>query len=770
MSFQYPVKPWVDGQEIKIDFHGKEVVIAKYDASKNLWTHLRVNDAGDFKYVTSCDVIINRDCSDPCIPNIEWENITNLQTALDYLYYWLFDESNGAIPRLDRLEDKVEELEDIYNELLQIINNLGGLQNLENLLITLQQIIARLDELEDRIEDLELNWRDRAHIVSASPPTKHPDFGDDPLKVGDLWIDNNKIMHYWDGSTWVEVLDSEHYTNDGRYVLKTGDTMTGTLEIANEGNATNLDFDPDKANLTFTTTKTDGSDSKSVSIYQNGLNSSLSITGGVVADGSYFSESGKYLGADPNGQYFAARSPRLQLEKLEGTLQWNNSIRLKWDEFSVEIPKPVEDNANRDGFIIRGTTANGYETDDPLDEDGKLLSVYHNNGKADAVNYEGKIVNDPNLVNKGYVDARDEILQQEIIELEEEIDAIAPSTQRGEWHFDKDKSFPDPGDYYLLKGASGLNPEATEFYNEADGVVFHNVDAKGVINTWANVAVDELIQIFDKPDPDFVLGTIKEIDTSRVPNSIWIRFARERAEGSPNNNPDIKVSRLNIFEAPSGGGTASEFVLKTGDTMTGSLAIDRSTGTADVAAGLTLTGERSDANNSAATIKFANAKNASSPGYLTYRSSGSSSWFRFDQDVDLNSKGLHTVKQIRMNPNGYIGSGSKERIIIRDGNTNNAGVAIQRPGENMRTFSIAGKPKGSGTSVDTFFFAYANSGSGGDAINYTGKITDNDHIVNKKYVDTKVGATMKSGTSTSPTLATGEMYLNTNTYTIYVGK
>ena len=70
MSFQYPAKPWVDGQEIKINFQGKEVVIAKYDASKKLWLHLRVNDAGTFKYVTSCDVILNRDCSDPCLPNI----------------------------------------------------------------------------------------------------------------------------------------------------------------------------------------------------------------------------------------------------------------------------------------------------------------------------------------------------------------------------------------------------------------------------------------------------------------------------------------------------------------------------------------------------------------------------------------------------------------------------------------------------------------------------------------------------------------------------
>ena len=202
MAFQYPAKPWVDGQEIKINFQGKEVVIAKYDASKNLWLHLRVNDAGTFKYVTSCEVILNRDCSDPCIPNIEWDEIDNLQTALDYLYYWLFDESNGAIPRLDRLEDKVEDLDDLYNQLLQLINNLGGLQDFENLLTALAQIVQTLEDHEERIKDLEDNWRDRAPIVSVSPPTKHPDFGSDPLKVGDFWIDAHDQIFYWNGTEW----------------------------------------------------------------------------------------------------------------------------------------------------------------------------------------------------------------------------------------------------------------------------------------------------------------------------------------------------------------------------------------------------------------------------------------------------------------------------------------------------------------------------------------------------------------------------------------
>ena len=94
-----------------------------------------------------------------------------------------------------------------------------------------------------------------------------------------------------------------------------------------------------------------------------------------------------------------------------------------------------------------------------------------------------------------------------------------------------------------------------------------------------------------------------------------------------------------------------------------------------------------------------------------------------------------------MQSGGYIGSGrNKERIIIRDGGggESQSGTEIQRPGDGKRTFSIRGKSAGS-TAVTDFFYVYANGGTGGDAVNYTGKMTSNDNIVNKGYVDSKVG-------------------------------
>ena len=46
--FIYPAKPWQDGQTITKMIGGREVVVAKYDASKNLWIHLNPNDDGSF--------------------------------------------------------------------------------------------------------------------------------------------------------------------------------------------------------------------------------------------------------------------------------------------------------------------------------------------------------------------------------------------------------------------------------------------------------------------------------------------------------------------------------------------------------------------------------------------------------------------------------------------------------------------------------------------------------------------------------------------------
>ena len=181
------------------------------------------------------------------------------------------------------------------------------------------------------------------------------------------------------------------------------------------------------------------------------------------------------------------------------------------------------------------------------------------------------------VVNKEYVDARDELLRQDIIELEEEIDAIAPSVQRGSWEVDQSVTQGDAavglGKFYLVKTA-GAGFDVTTNYTEADGIVLSNTDVESDTHTWVDVKDEQLIQMFDKSDSDFVLGEITNTTpTYSGNNNVLIEFNRIQAQGSPVNSPDTQgryLARLNIFEAPTGG-DASGFVLKTGDTMSGNL-------------------------------------------------------------------------------------------------------------------------------------------------------------------------------------------------------
>ena len=63
--FKYPERPWQDGQEVTKKIGGKDVVVARYILSKNLWEHLNMNDDGSFYYTTACQVQIDfEEC--PC--------------------------------------------------------------------------------------------------------------------------------------------------------------------------------------------------------------------------------------------------------------------------------------------------------------------------------------------------------------------------------------------------------------------------------------------------------------------------------------------------------------------------------------------------------------------------------------------------------------------------------------------------------------------------------------------------------------------------------
>ena len=287
---------------------------------------------------------------------------------------------------------------------------------------------------------------------------------------------------------------------------------------------------------------------------------------------------------------------------------------------ALELAKPLEDTQDGDGFIIRGTTALNYEDNTGNDEDGKLFSAYHNAGAADAVNYLGKINSTNNIVNKGYVDEKDNLLRQDIIELEEEIDAIAPSVERGQFVSTTDSNAPRDGEFMLATLAG-----KTLDYGNPDIVMIQlsKVDNEGVSHTYADVEEGQLIQLFEDGNSDYGLYLVESIaghdDSSMTAVTFTVSFVSGVGEATEGD-----LARLKIFSPPEGG-DPDGFVLKAGDTMTGDLVIDRSEngpaagGPSGKEATFTLKGDRTGTTYAIGTIQFANASAPSKTGTLTYR-------------------------------------------------------------------------------------------------------------------------------------------------------
>ena len=359
--------------------------------------------------------------------------------------------------------------------------------------------------------------------------------------------------------------------------------------------------------------------------------------------------------------------------------------------------------------------------------------------------------NDTDAANKQYVDERDELLRQDIIELEEEINAIAPSVEYGTWEFSLPANNPRPpstGTFYLLDGAG----QYTADYNQAVGVAIHNkeFDQSGGsdpvnVHTWNDANVGELIQLFDAADPDFLLGKITAKNVDTVAECVYFTIDRIQASGVTNNTPTASgdyLTRINVFKEPSGG-TASDFVLKTGDTMTGNLEIK----TPDIGeAKLTLRGKQENTNNATATIAFKSQFDTSDQwdGYLTYNTTGKSAdnYFKFNRDVDFGTRGLKSVYWVQFISSGKIKHNDNDRIKFQKKDTANDGdglIQFERPtSDGRRGITIRGLNPDDNTETD-ILWTYTNAVSG-DAINYAGKMANDTNIVNKKYVDDGVAA------------------------------
>lgn len=169
-------------------------------------------------------------------------------------------------------------------------------------------------------------------------------------------------------------------------------------------------------------------------------------------------------------------------------------------------------------------------------------------------------------VNKRYVDERDEELRQDIIELEEEIDAIAPSLERGTWRFNPTGSA-GVGQF----GFFALGTPTDEF-PQVDTIFINSVDSTGTSHSFADVAVNSYVEVFDGADEDFGLYQINAVnDETQGANSFWHFEVTKIRSNRPLADVDsASICRFKFFNL-SEGADATAFVLKAGDTMTGQL-------------------------------------------------------------------------------------------------------------------------------------------------------------------------------------------------------
>nr|BDD46136.1 hypothetical protein 35 [bacterium] len=430
-------------------------------------------------------------------------------------------------------------------------------------------------------------------------------------------------------------------------------------------------------------------------------------------------------------------------------------------------------------------------------------------------------------------------LHQDIITLDEEIESIVGSMEKGFWRYEEPSDTNRPpleGRFYLVKnytsGAGGLGAEFTQEYSEAEAAVFskkewnpNSVDGTGGKNhTFDDVEVDELIDLLDRPDPDQLTGKITEVDKDTHDHAVIIAFDTFTAEGGPTNHSSgVHETLLKIFKEPDGG-TADEFVRKAGNAgghMTGDLTLNTTNEAIEW-----------DHNNLDAKLTFKNTKGDGSNNYINLYKNGSGSilscdkTLRTEEDLILGSGKLLKAKtssgtdldgKLKFDTDWLVfqwgTSTNKDRFVVRESGgefkqgskkqgewSTNGGklkyndyprltwnsnrIQIDKPVNNT-TNADGFKIIGATTSNNNYTSNTIGSQTGSllvakhvnnqpDHIEYRGKITTSTDIVNKAYVDNKVSNVdvdfrVRTTTSSSFSIDTGEFVLNTATKVLYIG-
>ena len=331
-----------------------------------------------------------------------------------------------------------------------------------------------------------------------------------------------------------------------------------------------------------------------------------------------------------------------------------------------------------------------------------------------------------NVYKKDEIDEQQEVQdvqieknKQNIVELEEEIEAIAPSFDRGEWDYKEPSlatDLPAEGNYFILDDSGN---SITSFAN-AHEVLFNNKDVYDALHTWGTVEVGQYLELFDSVDSEYLLAKIEKITLE----SSAIRFEvtpQQSDGGAGGGSPRV---RIKIFEIS--GVDVDTLMPKSGGTFTGQVKHKK-----EIIIEPTLP------------ATFVNIKNryTTNPDGTATGNDANGTGFGINFDLDHGNSGYNQVKWTNrngdiLNINGGTQAGAKfgGKVEFKKpylDTENGLGFLIKGAiGDNYNTTTVSEQ--------DAELFGVYHNNNAVDAINYRGKIDGPKNIATKEYVDNNV--------------------------------
>ena len=173
---------------------------------------------------------------------------------------------------------------------------------------------------------------------------------------------------------------------------------------------------------------------------------------------------------------------------------------------------------------------------------------------------------DEQITNKRYVDETAAFLQGEVVELEQEIEGIAITSERGEWI---SATSVNAGEFRMIN----LLGQNTQDYNDETivSIIFNNFDAQdpSVEHGWADVEVGNILELLDQPDTDYAIYEITGVNPGTGAMAFDVAFIKGVGEATLGDR-----ARIKIFAKPTGG-SLEDYVRISGDSMTGTLTMGK---------------------------------------------------------------------------------------------------------------------------------------------------------------------------------------------------